>query len=145
MIELDRYIYDGADWQSRAVLAYLQSQYETMLNKVYIGNFQYDAMIRVDRFDNVGGMEHGYVVSVLYKWKKQRIIAFYEHRNIDHLCVIHRDGYIGLDTPSAEWVGKNYPTKYDRDKEFDFGQILECGKYIENEIKNFLEICKNEE
>lgn len=145
MIELDRYIYDGADWQSRAVLAYLQAHYETILDCVYAGNFQYNALLRADRYDNVGGREHGYFVSVIYKYKKQRTIAFYEHRNIDNIYVVHRDGYIGLDNPNPEWLIENYPTKYDCDKYFERGAILECGGYIANQIIDFLEECKEEE
>ena len=147
MVELDRFMYDGADWQSKAVLAFLQAHYETMLNGVYLGNYQYDAMIRANRYENVGGRENGYVVSVIYRWKKQKTIAFYEHRNVDNLYVIHKDGYIGLDNPNPNWLynDKDYPTKYDKDKEFKYGQILECGTYIMKEIQNFLEKCKEEE
>lgn len=147
MIELDKYLYDGADWQSKAILAFLQSQYETILGCTYIGNFQYDAMLRVNRYDNVGDREHGFVVSVIYKWKKQRTIAFYEHRNVDNVFVIHRDGYIGLDNPNPKWLydDKTYPTKYDKDKEFKYGEILECGKYIKNQLMEFLEQCIEEE
>ena len=145
MVELDRFMYDGADWQAKAVLAFLQAHYETILGCTYIGNFQYNAMLRANRYDNISDREHGYVVSAIYKWKKQKTIAFYEHRNVDNIFVIHRDGYIGLDTPTSEWLGKGYPTKYDKDKEFKYGQIVECGNYIMQEFKDFLERCKEEE
>lgn len=145
MVELDRFMYDGADWQAKAVLAFLQAHYSIILDCTYINNFQFDAMLRADKYNHTGDREHGYLISVIYKWKKQKTIAFYEHRNVDHLCVIHRDGYIGLDTPTSEWLGKDYPMKSDRDKEFKYGEIVECGEYIKKELIDFLERCKEEE
>lgn len=147
MVELDRYICDGADWQSRAVLAYLQGHYETMLNSVYVGKlYVYDAQIYVGRFSNGCFNSRGYFVTVIYKWnKKQKTFAFFEHKNVEHLIVLHNDEFVGLDGITSSLFEKDYPSKYDFDKEFEFGKIVECGSYIENEIKNFLEVCKEED
>ena len=50
-----------------------------------------------------------------------------------------------MDNPNPEWLIENYPTKYDCDKDFRCGAILECGNYIAKQIIDFLEECKKEE
>lgn len=142
MVEIDKYLCDGADWQSRAVLAYLQGHWEGILREVYAGNFQYDAQIRVGRYEN--GRENGYSVSVMYMWQKQKTFAFYEHRNSDNIYVLHTDDYFGFETPYSENIYKNYKDKWDCDKSFKVGEIVECGEYIAEEIKKFLAECKTQ-
>lgn len=142
MIHLNDYLRDGADWQSRAILAYIQGNIAKINDKTYVGEGTYRAEVLCTRFDNVGGREHGYMVSVLYQYKKQKTIAFYEHRNSDNVYVIHSDEWFGFYAPNPEVLVKNYPTKYSNDKQFSCGQIKECAEYIINEFCKFVNECE---
>lgn len=142
MTELDRYLTDGADWQSRAILAYIQGNIASINDKTYVGDGLYRAKVLCARFDNVGGREHGYMVSVLYEYKAQKTIAFYEHRNSDNVYVIHSDELFGFNTPNPEVLGKNYPSKWSNDTSFECGNIKECAEYIINELKKFVDECE---
>ena len=142
MIHLNDYLRDGADWQSRAILAYIQGNIASINDKTYVGEGSYRAEVLCARFDNVGGREHGYMVSVLYQYKEQKTIAFYEHRNSDNVYIIHSDEWFGFDTPNPEVLGKNYPSKWSNDTLFECGKIKECAEYIINELKKFVDECE---
>lgn len=140
MIELNNYLQDGANWQAKCILAYLQSHYEYAINSSYNPAFMdYTAKLLVGRYEN--GREKGYVVSVLYGFSKQKTFAFYEHRNSDNIYVLHTDTYLGFDTPNKEIIYNNYQDKWDCDKYFRCGEFVECGKYILEEIRKFVEKC----
>lgn len=143
MVYLEHYLYDGADWQSRAILSYLQGHIQNINGNTYVGEGMYRAEVRCARFDNLGGREHGYMVSVLYNYTIQKTIAFYEHRNSDNVYVIHSDEWFGIDTPNPEVMIKNYPTKWSNDTQFKCGEIKECAEYIINELRKFVDECEN--
>ena len=85
MIKLENYLQDGANYQARATLMYLQAdaEIEESWNKCYE---KYDAKIKVGRWENC--REQGYVVSLKNKEKKQLNIAFFGHRNSDEIHAI---------------------------------------------------------
>lgn len=138
MVRIESYMNDGANWQAQAILAYLKSHINCAIQKSWNPLYRsYDVDILVGRYEN--GREQGYVVSVLYQYiKAQKTFAFYEHRNSDNIYVLHTDELVGFDTPSKEIVYDKYKDKWDCDKSFKFGEIVECGDYILDEIENFV-------
>ena len=135
MAKLKYYMHDGANWQARAVLAYLQystvsvveSEVCSMNNKT---GHKHIPIFEVGRYENC--REQGYVVSLLLH-TEQIHIAFYEHRNSDNICILMSQGF-SMNTPSIEFMWKDRgenASKYDYNKDFQFGQIVECGEYIE--------------
>lgn len=131
MVYLEHYLYDGSNWQARAVMCYLQSRVECILEETYIGEkFQlFEGTMLINPYHN--GREHGYVFSVRYK-THQANYAVYEHCVSDQICVVkgnafgdHCDG----------WDGKEW-SKYDHDKEFSYGETTKCGEWIEKDMMN---------
>lgn len=137
MINIENYMHDGANWQAQSVLAYLRITKDHAINKTWNKEFhEYDASVGVGRYENC--REQGYVFSVWYK-NKQRNYCVYEHRNSDNLCVVVFDAST-LNTPTNEMVfeamGEN---KYNYTKAFHCGQIMECGDYILDDIKKWID------
>ena len=131
MVYLEHYLYDGSNWQARAVMCYLQSRVEVILEETYIGEkFQlFEGTMLINPYHN--GREHGYVFSVRYK-THQANYAVYEHCVSDQICVVkgnafgdHCDG----------WDGKEW-SKYNHDANFSYGEILKCGEWIERDMMN---------
>lgn len=137
MVRIGEYLNDGADWQAQAILAYLRSHISQVTdlawNPLY-GMSEVDAL--VGRYEN--GREQGYVVSLLYKYREQKTIAFYEHRNSDVIYVLSTDKYVGYDTPNKEIIYDGYGDKWDCDESFKCGEIVKCGEYIINEFTKFV-------
>lgn len=143
MVELVNYLDDGANWQAKAVLAYLQGHATTPVESSFNNRCgEYDAKLYVFRYDN--GREHGYTISVVYNYSKQIHFSFFEGRNSDNIIVIHSNEYSGLEVPTGEFMNKNYKSKFDYDKSFYCCQFKECGKYIIDEIKKFVDSCVKE-
>lgn len=137
MINIDNYLNDGANWQAQSVLAYLRAMKENAIYKTWNGEYRrYEAMVNVGRYENC--REQGYVFCVNYK-HQQRNYCVYEHRNSDILCVVVFDG-VTIDTPPKEMVfDAMNDNKWNYTKSFDYGQIVECGDYILNDMKDFIE------
>lgn len=138
MIRIGEYLNDGANWQAQAVLAYIRGN----IAQFREGSWnpltkEYEAEVWVGRYEN--GREQGYVVSVMYRWRKQITFAFYEHQNADRLNVRHYNGTFGTDTPSGRYLAERYGSKSNFDKDFKCGEIKECGEYIINEIKKYVD------
>ena len=134
MTKLDYYMVDGACWQSRAVLAYLQSC--DIIERSY--NYEkgyYAAQAKIGRYEN--GREQGYILSVSYK-EEQMNYAFYEHINTDSICVVAFKKWT-INTPTAEDVWAAMKDKYDVTKSFEYGSIVECGKWLKNEVDKFID------
>ena len=140
MVQVDKYLDDGANWQAQSVLAYLRSMYGWVVNKTYNkeGNYN-EATFTVGRYENC--REQGYVFSLRYK-NKQRNYAVYEHRNSDNLVVVVFDR-LTINTPSGEGVWGIMKDKYDYTKAFSCGQIVECGDYIIEDAQNFISTMKD--
>lgn len=130
MVYLENYLYDGAGWQARAVMCYLQSRVEVILDKTYTGDawMPYKGKAFINQYHY--GREKGYVFSVYYNGH-QANYAVYEHCVAECICVVkgnatteHSDG----------WDGKEW-SKYDHDKEFSYGETTKCGEWIEEDMK----------
>jgi len=136
MTQIENYMHDGANWQAQAVLAYLRTTKNNAIDKTWIKeNKCYDASVEVGRYENC--REQGYIFSVRYKGE-QRNYAVYEHRNSDQLCVVVFNGTT-INTPTNDMVfeamGDN---KWNFTKALGFGEIVSCGDYIVEDIKEFI-------
>ena len=96
MVYLEHYLYDGSNWQARAVMCYLQSRVEVILEETYIGEkFQlFEGTMLINPYHN--GREHGYVFSVRYK-THQANYAVYEHCVSDQICVVKGNAFLSYD------------------------------------------------
>lgn len=126
MMNIERYMDDGANWQAQSVLAYLRSVYDGK-EKMFVG-----------RYEN--SREQGYIFFVHDEVGAQRNYCVYEHRNSDQLCVVVFNSAKSVDTPNKKLVwdamGDN---KWNVTKIFGYGHIVECGNYIIDDIENFVE------
>ena len=117
------YYEDGANWQAQSVLAYLKSHGNENINVVRYCNCR----------------EQGYIVFCRKNVGKKIIqlnVAFYEHRNSDRMCVVVFDK-VTLNDPINSDVWEFMEDKYDYTESFGFGEIVECGNYIVELIKDF--------
>lgn len=138
---IENYLRDGANWQAQAVLAYMRTQIfrvEEELTKLK-PSF---AMLKVGRYEN--NREQGYVFTIEVDGK-QRHYAVYEHRNSDYICVLISNK-MTANTPNVDdmWSDKGEnASKYDYDRGFHFGEIVNCGNYIIEDmiewVENFIE------
>lgn len=141
MVQVNKYLDDGANWQAQSVLAYLRAMYSWVVNGTYNQELHLsEADFMVGRYENC--REQGYVFSLRYMGK-QRNYAVYEHRNSDNLIVLVFDG-ITINTPCGEQVWGNMKDKYDYTKSFSCGQIMECGGYIIEDAQRFINGLKEE-
>ena len=138
MIELEKYLHDGANWQAQAVLAYLRYHLDA---KSIVSSLtdtkewkKYDfPLVEVGRFENF--REQGYVLVVTFNGRC-RNYAFFEHRNSDEL-VVFISNKVTINTPSIEDIYGDRG-KYDHDMCFERGQIVECAEDIIKNITSFL-------
>lgn len=137
MIDIENYMHDGANWQAQSVLAYLRVAKDNAIDKTWNLAFRkYDASVEVGRYENC--REQGYIFSVRYKCE-QRNYCVYEHRNSDDLCVVVFDG-VTINTPTNNMVFKAMgDSKWNYTKAFPCGQIMECGDYILDDIKKWVD------
>ena len=137
MISIENYMNDGANWQAQSVLAYLRVTKNDAINKTWNKEFcKYHASVEVGRYENC--REQGYIFSVQYNGE-QRNYCVYEHRNSDDLCVVVFDG-LTINTPTLDMVidamGYN---KWNYRKAFPCGQIVDCGDYILDDMKKWID------
>ena len=146
MIEISRYMDDGAGWQEQAVLAYVRKFADSVkdIEKPYRASDEEKAEmerllsfihVEVGRYENC--REQGYIFSV-WCFSKRLNIAVFEHRNSDTLCLNVFDG-VFINTPTWEAVWKGKESKWDYDYGFEYGQIVECGEKILSLLKEFVE------
>lgn len=121
---------DGANWQAVCVLAYLRSH-------VYVEVKNAIASLYVGRYEN--GREQGYVITLRVGFDLQRNYVVYEHRNFDGICIKIFDEWT-LNTPTLEECLKHFRDKWDVDKEFECGHVIEAAQCIENDILEYLSI-----
>jgi hypothetical protein len=138
-IELKNYLQDGANWQARCVLCYLQGNIHEIdfLIKDELNLEKNETDIYVGRYENC--REQGYVVSLCYKGRRINY-AIYEHRNSDELIVL-KSNCKTTNTPNVDamWKDKGEnASKYDYDKSFSCGDIVLCGNWIINDMKLFI-------
>ena len=129
MVYLENYLYDGAGWQARAVMCYLQSRVEVILDKTYTGDawMPYKGQMFLNQYHY--GREKGYVFSVRYNGH-QANYAVYEHCIADCICVVKGNA---VTDHSDGWDGKEW-SKSDHDKEFSYGETTKCGEWIEQDM-----------
>ena len=139
---IECYLNDGANWQAQSVLGYLRSIRESIVEKTWSDSARrYEALIYVGRYENC--REQGYVFTISYKGEYKHY-AVYEHRNCDSLIVLINDGF-SMNTPSVDFMWKGHmdengeTTKWGYDKDFDFGEIIQCGDFIAEDMKNFID------
>ena len=136
MARLENYLSDGANYQARATLMFLQNNanIESSWNKE---NKCYDADIKLSRWEN--GREQGYIVSLRSKdFKNQLNIAFFEHRNSDQIHAVKWEqcSMNSLNISTAKF-GEIYKDKYDTSHSVDYGQALEMSDWIYEQLKEF--------
>ena len=135
MTNLSDYLQDGANYQARAVLAFLQiNNVEESWNAE---SKQYDAKIYVARWENC--REQGYVVMLRSKdYKRQLNIAFFEHRNSDNVHAVKWEE-VTLNPPTIDTAnfGDIYIHGYDTSYRVSYGEALAMSKWIFSELVTF--------
>lgn len=146
MMNISYYMDDGACWQAKAVLAYLQS-------RMYIfedGYQKEDIRVKVGRYENC--REQGYVFSLTFRGVDgtskytllQRNYAVYQHRNSDAICVLISD-VLTLNTPSVNemWKPKGINAHSTQvDMSFGEDEIIRCGQSILDDMLEYIEAHK---
>ena len=142
MANINEYLNDGANWQAQAVLAYMKGNIIRVEDFVKYENkdknLSYRA--RVGRYENC--REQGYVFSIQVGFRNERHYAVYEHRNSETLCVLISNG-LCMNTPNVDFMWKDRggenASKYDYNKGFSCGEIMECGEWIINDMLEWAE------
>lgn len=141
MINIEYYMEDGANWQAQCVLAYLRSIGNSKVENLTWDKEKHRAKgeLRVGRCENC--REQGYIFTLIYGTKQLVHFWVYEHRNSDVLCVVEFEGFF-INTPTIN----NIPMKdkYDTTKEFSYGDVVGCGKWIVERITEYIGIEKIE-
>lgn len=136
MVDISRYMDDGANWQSQCVLSYVRS-HTYGVTSFFLGDIDADKRkeverlllfihVEVGRYENC--REQGYVFSVSCFSKRLNITVF-EHRNSDGLCLIVFEGSF-LNTPTWEDVWRGKEDKWDIDYKFVCGDVVSCGEKV---------------
>lgn len=136
MTDLKNYLQDGANYQARSVLMFLQrdANIEESWNK---DRNYYEASIKVSRWENC--REQGYICSLYVPTNnKQLNICFFEHRNGDsiHAVMWEQFSINSITIYNAEF-GDVYKTKYDTSFSVKYGQIVEMSDWIINQFRHF--------
>ena len=133
MINVEQYMNDGANWQAQAVLAYIRSL--TFRVREATQCLITEPEIEVGRYENC--REQGYVFRLRIGGNILMNYAVYEHRNSDELIVLKSDRNT-MNTPSVDEMWNGRKSKYDYDKDFGCGQIIDCGEYILDDMENLV-------
>lgn len=134
MTEIEHYLNDGANWQAQAVLAAVRGNIYDLLSDTYDNDYyyRYHAKVEVGRYENC--REQGYVFTLYYDDRQVKHYAVYEHRNSDQICILCQTG-ISMNTPNASFMFGPDRGKYDVDKSFSSGQIMEAANWIIDDMK----------
>lgn len=132
------YLSDGASYQARAVLMFLQPflNIEDSWNKE---RNQYEADVQVARWENC--REQGYVLTLRNKdYSRQLNIAFFEHRNSDSICAIKwEQSTTNSPTIDTAEFGDVYKDKYDTSFDVRYGEIQQMSQWIIKQFEEFWE------
>lgn len=141
MINIGYYMEDGANWQAQCVLAYLRSIGKSEVEYLTWNNdkHRYEGELQVGRCENC--REQGYIFTLTYGAKHLVHFWVYEHRNSDNLCVVEFEGFF-INTPTINDIPMK--DKYDITKDFPCGDIVSCGEWIVERIKDYINKEKNE-
>lgn len=145
MTTLNNYLQDGANYQAKCVLFYLQNN-DSLIESSWNDEFrEYDAEVNISRWENC--REQGYVLMLKNKKSKQLNIAFFEHRNSDNICAIkwHENTINAPTIESANFNGECYSNdKYDTSFSVLHMQIQEIGDWIKEQFINHWESALSE-
>lgn len=141
MIDIGYYMTDGANWQAQCVLAYLRSMGKSEVEYLTWNKETSRAKgeLCVGRCENC--REQGYIFTLTYSAKQLVHFWVYEHRNSDNLCVVEFEGGF-INTPTINDIPMK--DKYDITKDFPCGDIVSCGEWIVERIKEYINKEKNE-
>ena len=141
MQDLNNYLQDGADYQARAVLAYL-SIYDGIEGSWDKEWGRYTAVPKVARWENC--REQGYIISLRsYNYERQLNIIFFEHRNSDSICAVkwEQRSLNSLTIDNAEF-GCIYKTKYDVSFSVGYGEVTKMSDWIWEQLTEFWDTTK---
>ena len=132
---LKNYLDDGANYQARGVLMFLQPfDIEESWDKE---RKEYLAEPTVARWENC--REQGYVVSMRSQdMRKQLNIAFFEHRNSDSICAVKWE-QVTINAPTIDTAnfGNVYKDKYDTSFDVGYGEVSKMADLIRKELTEF--------
>jgi len=142
MAKLEHYLDDGADAQSRAVLAFLQEA-SSLVEESWNPQWdRYDAEPEVARWSNC--REQGYVVSLYHSGNSRQLnIAFFEHRNSDAICAVKWEQWFG-NAPTietADFGDDVYKDKWDVSHKVGHGEVVAMAKWIREQFEAFWKEC----
>lgn len=138
-MEIKSYLNDGACWQAQCALAYLRSHAEEIADSSWNDDLrEYQAKIRVGRFENC--REQGYVFSIVNypNYDKQGNWVVYEHRIVDHAMVFFFNGKT-TNTPTLDEVCDemdNAPYCMRKDFGYDIQAMLE---WLKRDMKEWVD------
>ena len=132
MNKLKNWLYDGANYQAKGVLCYMQC-YDGIEESWNKEHRSYDAMIKLGRWENC--REQGYVVSLLNEKHIQLNIAWFEHRNSDAICAIKwfQNSINSLTIDTAEFEGV-YKDKWDVSFKVNYGEVVKMADWIWDQL-----------
>ena len=135
MINIEHYMTDGANWQAQCVLAYLRRMGHSVVEDLTWNKEKRwsEGELRVGRCENC--REQGYVFTVTYGAKQLVHFWVYEHRNVDELCVVEFEGSF-INTPTINDIPMK--DKHDITMSFGCGDIVDCGEWIVERIKYYI-------
>lgn len=136
-MELKHYLKDGACFQARAVLMFLQNfDIEESWDE---DRKEYKADIEVARWENC--REQGYILTLLSPKHegKQLNIIFFEHRNSDSICAVRWEQEVTMNTPTIKDAkfGDVYKDKYDVSNIVSYGLVLEMSDWIREQLTEY--------
>lgn len=127
-MEITSYMQDGAGYQSRAVLCFLEGNLHDEIGKTTVA-----------RWENC--REQGYVLSLVHPKRADQLnIAFFQHRNSDEICAVEWKE-VTMNSPTIETAnfGGVYKTKGDVSFCVPWGKIKEMADWITNRLTVFIE------
>ena len=128
---------DGANYQARAVLAYL-TKYCGIAESWSQVHKRYMAEPQVDRWHNC--REQGYVITLSSGADLRQInIAFFEHRNSDDICAVQWEGYY-INPPTINDIPELHPyrqSKYAVTHSVSVGQAEDMADWIFLRLTDF--------
>lgn len=129
--------YDGANYQARAVLAFLAG-HDHIEGSWDVKRSAYRAEPTVARWYNC--REQGYVVSLTTAdYRKQINIAFFEHRNSDSICAVEFEA-VTTNPPTIDTITEDMPVykdKCDVSHTVRPGQASKMADWIFNRLEQY--------
>lgn len=138
MANLFRGIESGANYQAEAVKCYLQL-YDGIEDSYDAEMCRYTAEPQIERWHNC--REQGYIISLRSAdFKRQINIAFFEHRNSDHIDAVKWEQVSLSNAPlniDTAFFGDVYQSKWDTSFQVPFGAAAEMAEWIYEQLVAF--------